>query len=891
MKKQLISVLLVLTMLFSMVASVMPAYATESTVESEISFEFVSDIIVYDFETGTREDGEGNEYTVYDWFVYGRSNVIVNSESYGYENQPLGGSPINIFMRCFVREIVDLYGIDTQETTPWEVGNTYDAQIYYSYYLENDELYEDTIDVKVSVVEVSTAPDFEITSEITVTDENLEVSYDGEQIYPYFDWSQATVNAVIGGTEYTDVTPEEAVAYYADYRYEQDEKDKYFYFNGFGDGQSATNIWLNGNTYDAYIKIGYHDESFNNAYYLNIPVKVKVESETDLSKNEVVSVTAEPLTYAEHERRNQEITFTATLENGLIYTWSDMDIPLPSEVGEHTLEVGVFDDRFTVTVSVTVTKSPRSGVWAEGFTWVYDKDTYTLYLKGQGELPHPTANGYYGLTIRHLVIDEGIESIAQWALPFSSLQTLVLPKSLKSLPAYGMFDGCDIYIDKLIISEGLTQLTHYPLSGAYVSAIYLPTSITVFDTYAVMDSLGVLYGCELNVYYAGTQEQWEAVTRTYYELRSIYLQDGTYDTLVDEFGYPANRSKYVEVIQNSYVVGLLFYEEIMDSKATVNVVWLDEDGNEVDFEEVTVGGNATKTPEVPEKEGYTGKWDKVAENVVVSTVIRPVYTEKIIVDNGTATIPDSIVDITEDQDAVIDVTESEEQIDSVLIGTTTVDKITDANVSVSIKLPDVTVSFDKDAMGSIGEQAGDNDVTIVAKGAQEEDLTEEQKQALSEKDVHAILNLEAYAGENKITEFGGGKVTVSVPFSVPEGKEGTDYFVAYIADDGSITVMETAYENGYLSFETTHFSKYVVLEKSTCDGGHTDENGDFVCDTCEKLFADVNMDGVLNIDDVNELLIYLSGQAQGDALNVDVNNDGFVNIDDLNFVLVALATI
>ena len=86
---------------------------------------------------------------------------------------------------------------------------------------------------------------------------------------------------------------------------------------------------------------------------------------------------------------------------------------------------------------------------------------------------------------------------------------------------------------------------------------------------------------------------------------------------------------------------------------------------------------------------------------------------------------------------------------------------------------------------------------------------------MEEKEVHTILNLEAFAGETKITDFGGGKVTVSVPFELPEGKTGTNYYVAYVADDGSITAMPTTYADGILSFETTHFSSYVVLENKT----------------------------------------------------------------------------
>lgn len=60
------------------------------------------------------------------------------------------------------------------------------------------------------------------------------------------------------------------------------------------------------------------------------------------------------------------------------------------------------------------------------------------------------------------------------------------------------------------------------------------------------------------------------------------------------------------------------------------------------------------------------------------------------------------------------------------------------------------------------------------------------------------------------------------------------------------------------------------------------------------LPTDVNRDGVLNISDVNELLVYLANanedNTEQNGYSLDVNNDGRINIDDLNTVLVALAT-
>ena len=54
---------------------------------------------------------------------------------------------------------------------------------------------------------------------------------------------------------------------------------------------------------------------------------------------------------------------------------------------------------------------------------------------------------------------------------------------------------------------------------------------------------------------------------------------------------------------------------------------------------------------------------------------------------------------------------------------------------------------------------------------------------------------------------GGGKATVSLPYTVAEGNEATVYFVD---SQGNKTKMKSTYSNGVLTFETSHFSTYVV---------------------------------------------------------------------------------
>ncbi len=211
--------------------------------------------------------------------------------------------------------------------------------------------------------------------------------------------------------------------------------------------------------------------------------------------------------------------------------------------------------------------------------------------------------------------------------------------------------------------------------------------------------------------------------------------------------------------------------------------------------------------------GYV--YDYIEVPVTIHVVAQPAANQdEITVEDGVATVPDSAVEITEGEDVIIDVTGTAEKAHSVVLGAETVDKIADAEAPVEVKLPDASLSFDKTAIGSINEQAGESPVTIVAKKVAESTLNAQQTAALEKTKVCAVLTVEAFAGKTKITDFGGGKVTISIPFELPEGKEGKDFYVAYVADDGTVTAMPTTYADGKLTFETTHFSSYVVVDKS-----------------------------------------------------------------------------
>lgn len=72
-----------------------------------------------------------------------------------------------------------------------------------------------------------------------------------------------------------------------------------------------------------------------------------------------------------------------------------------------------------------------------------------------------------------------------------------------------------------------------------------------------------------------------------------------------------------------------------------------------------------------------------------------------------------------------------------------------------------------------------------------------------------------------------GKGQVKIP--LPDGFRTNALKVYRCNDDGTLLDMNGYVENGYIIFETDHFSYYLVLDE-TAD--HIDSNKDGICDIC-----------------------------------------------------------
>ena len=193
------------------------------------------------------------------------------------------------------------------------------------------------------------------------------------------------------------------------------------------------------------------------------------------------------------------------------------------------------------------------------------------------------------------------------------------------------------------------------------------------------------------------------------------------------------------------------------------------------------------------------------------------------------------------KDVVLDLTHEEvvgevaKPVTKTEIPVAAIEKVAEAEASLTLTKEDATVTLDTKALDTVAKvvkEEGAVNVTLSVKDGETKELTVKQQEAVKviaeEKKVAKVISAELLvqtaAGEKKIcTEgegFGGGTVTVKIPFTPETGFQGSDYMVIYVADDGSTKEIPTAFKDGCLVVELEHFSDYVIVNDATNAGGN-----------------------------------------------------------------------
>ncbi len=196
---------------------------------------------------------------------------------------------------------------------------------------------------------------------------------------------------------------------------------------------------------------------------------------------------------------------------------------------------------------------------------------------------------------------------------------------------------------------------------------------------------------------------------------------------------------------------------------------------------------------------------------------------------------------------------------------------------------DAEISMDTGVLDTVADKLQENDkVSVHIESVDKEKLTDKQQSALSsiggDDAVVLQLNLVVSHFDGDGNPIGedlhelGGNVNVRAAYTMSDDMIGKRILVCYVANDGSVSYVRAKYEDGYVSFSTTHFSYFALLSVT-------------------HLFGDLDSNGILDVKDNMILARYLAGWDGYDpetfgflSVDADVNADGSITVED-NMIL------
>lgn len=131
------------------------------------------------------------------------------------------------------------------------------------------------------------------------------------------------------------------------------------------------------------------------------------------------------------------------------------------------------------------------------------------------------------------------------------------------------------------------------------------------------------------------------------------------------------------------------------------------------------------------------------------------------------------------------------------------------NETDSVKLKDAEIALDE----TVKSQLGDN-TELTAETLSDEvknDVLNSVSAEMKEKIGNStIYNFGLSTDGTPITNFGAGRVTVTIPYTLAEGEDPESIAVFYVDADGGVKSFAARYANGFATFEAEHFSYYTV---------------------------------------------------------------------------------
>lgn len=235
-----------------------------------------------------------------------------------------------------------------------------------------------------------------------------------------------------------------------------------------------------------------------------------------------------------------------------------------------------------------ITVSAEGGYCGDNLSWTVENNVLTI--TGKGEMYDYTSNNspWKELEISEIIIDEGVESIGEYAFfQCEKLKKISIPSSLlkingnvfsnkngaidtyiadmeawlnitfKLQTSNPLISGGSLYknnkqVEEIIIPYSVTKIKKYTFFNyEKLKRIYFHSNITEFEKYAFTN-------CTADIYYEGTEEQWKNILR-YDDLKERQKTFGYVMPVKTDVTY-INKSVKMTVygIKEAYVIGAYY---------------------------------------------------------------------------------------------------------------------------------------------------------------------------------------------------------------------------------------------------------------------------------------------------------------------------------------------
>jgi hypothetical protein len=149
-----------------------------------------------------------------------------------------------------------------------------------------------------------------------------------------------------------------------------------------------------------------------------------------------------------------------------------------------------------------------------------------------------------------------------------------------------------------------------------------------------------------------------------------------------------------------------------------------------------------------------------------------------------------------------------EQAKAAILDVNAAKTFSDANVSVTVKLPGADVTIDPAALAKLAaaSNVGTTPITVEAAAVLTKDLSKMQEAQVS--GYGAVINIDIYVGKDKVSV----PATISLPYILNHNQDPKAVRVWYLDDKGNLTKLDSVYnkEAGMITFTVNHQSYFVA---------------------------------------------------------------------------------